>query len=114
METKKKYDVKNTKEMLDLVLGGVSVVVLAKADGKIDLNDAVLLIGLFPKVKPALDDMKMIPKELDDLDTVEAAELITHVMSRLAITDVHARMVIDKSLRFVIATYDLISEITKK
>ena len=102
---------KNLTELLDLILDGISIVVDAEADGKITLEDAGLLLRLVPSLGPAIGDIGMIPAELSAMTTEDSTELATHVMAKLAVTDEHARKVIDASLKTVVAIHGLIGAI---
>ena len=91
MATKKKtkapvvYDIKNTKEVLHLVFAIVKTFKMAKEnDGVINLADVQLLINLFPEMKAALSDIKLVAKELKDLDNEEVKELLTFSAAHLA------------------------------
>lgn len=116
--TRRKYamedKLKETKEMLDLVLDGVSIGVDATKDGKIALDDAALLLRLIPSLGPAIQDAGKIPAELAALQEADAAALVSHVMGKLAIEDAHAREVIDASLKAVAAVAVLVKVVAKK
>lgn len=103
----KSYGVKETKEALDLVLALIATGVDATKDGKVDFNDIPLLLGVFPKIQPALDGAGALPKELGDLSADEAKEIIAHVMGKLAIDDAKAVAVIGAALEAISANYKL-------
>lgn len=105
--------IKETKEMIDLLLEGVSIGVKASADGKVSLDDAALLLGLIPKLGPAVSGAGDIPKEIGDLDATEAGQLVTHVMTNLAVTDAKARDLINDSLSVAYSAYKLIKTLSK-
>lgn len=102
---------KELKELVDLALTGVEVGVKASADGKVDVQDLGLLLTLVPTVGPAIDGIGEIPGELADLSTEEAAELVAHVMAKLAVDDAKAREVIEKALKAAAAVYALVKAI---
>lgn len=104
---------KETKEMLDLVLDTVSIGVDATKDGKIALDDAALLLRLIPSLGPAIQDAGKIPAELAQMSEADAAALVAHVMERLAIQDEHARKVVDASLKAVAAVAHLVKTIAE-
>jgi len=108
-----KLGIKETKEMVDLILEGISVGVKASEDGKVTLDDATLLLGLVPKLGPALKDADQIPKELADLDAAEAAELVTHVTTNLAVTNQKAKDLINDALGLAYSAYKLIKTLKK-
>jgi hypothetical protein len=109
-----KKDLKATKEMLHLLLTGVKVGVQAAADKKIDLNDAGLLFQLVPAIGPAVADAKDIPAELSDLSEDEGVELVAFVAAELAIPDAHARKVVEKALKAIVAVAVLVRTIGEK
>lgn len=99
------------KNLLNLVLEGISVGVEANKDGKIGWSDLALLGKLVDDVGPAISTLGEIPTELSQLDSADAAELVSHVMLKLMIDDVKARAVIEKSLKLAVAGYDLVKAI---
>lgn len=105
METK---STKELKEALDLVLGGISVVGQAKADGKIDMNDLAFLIQLMPKIGPALDGVGEIPSEVSDLSAEEVADMASHVMARLAVDDAKAKALISGGFKVIGGAVEII------
>lgn len=104
------YGIKETKEVLDLILTGVNIGVSVAADGKISVEDGALLMQLFPVVGPALSDISLVPQELGELSAEESAELIAHVGGKLTIGDAHVAAVINKSLKLVHAGFELFME----
>lgn len=98
---------KDLKELLDLVLDGVSVAVDAEKDGKLDISDAALLLKLIPDVGPAFADIGNVPAELAAMSAEDAAEIVTYVMGKLAIADDKARKVIDAALKLAAAGYGM-------
>jgi hypothetical protein len=103
--------VKNTKELVKLVVDAYKVYGLAKADGKIDLKDLGLLLTLLPSIEPAFGDVSEIPAEMKDLDAAEASELASYVMAQLGSLPEHTTAIIDSSLGLLIAAYKLYSAI---
>lgn len=102
---------KETKELIDLILGAVAVSVDAQKDGKLSFEDAALLVKLIPDFVPAFEGMGQVPSELASMSEADAAELSTHVMVKLAIEDGKARKVVDAALKFAVAGYGLVSAI---
>jgi len=104
-------DIKNTKEMADLLLAGVDVVVKSKEDGVIDVSDLQHLFILIPYVQPAVEDAALIPGELMDLDTGEGAELLSKVMAKLSVDSARARLIIEKAAKVVISGLELFAAV---
>ena len=96
---------------MDLALAGVSVGVSASKDGKIGVEDFGYLMALVPVVGPAIEGIDKVPAELADLDESEAAEVIAHVMGKLAVDDAKAIAIIGKSLKAIAAVYELVKAV---
>lgn len=102
---------KELTELVDLILDGVSLAVDASKDGHIGLEDLPLLIKLVPDLGPAFENVGAVPAELAHLSADDASALVVHVMAKLAITDAHARKVIDSALKAAAAVYSLVTVI---
>lgn len=102
---------KELKELLDLALTGVEIAVDAGKDGHVGVEDLGLLLKLAPVVQPAIEGVGEIPAELADLSTEEAADVVAHVMAKLAIDHAKARLVIEKALKALVANYELIKAV---
>jgi hypothetical protein len=110
-EEKVSYGIKETKEALSAIIALANVGDMAAKDGKIDFADLPLLIGVVPKIQPAIDGSGLIPKELGDLSSAEAAEVIAFVGSELAIGDVKAKEIISQSLVVIAEIAKLVQKI---
>jgi hypothetical protein len=99
------------KNTLNLVLEGLSVGLEANKDGKIGWSDLALLGRMVDEIGPAISTMGEIPTELSQLDAAAAAQLVEHVMLKLMIDDAKARAVIEKSLKLVVAGYELVQAV---
>lgn len=95
--------------LVDLILDGLQVGIDAEKDSKIGFEDAALLMRLIPDLGPAFSNVGAVPGELAHLSAEDAASLMTHVMAKLAITNVHARAVIEASLKTATAVYGLLT-----
>lgn len=111
MDSKVSYGIKETKEALALVIGLANVASAAAKDGKIDMNDIALIFPLISKIQPAIDSVGVIPKEIGDLSSEEAAELITMVGAELAIVDEKAKVVISQGLVTIASIAKLVQTI---
>jgi len=101
--------IKETTEMLDLVVDLVSVIAEAKKNnGKIDIADLPLLFKLIPDLSPAFDGIGLIGKEFKDLSVEEAAALVAHVVARLNVTEEVAKEKLEASFGWLVATYKLV------
>jgi hypothetical protein len=98
---------KNLIEVVDLALGLLEAGTGAMKDGKLGIDDLLQLKSLVTVVGPAIGDVGEVPGELADLTTEEAAEVVGHVMLKLAIDDAKARAVVAASLKLAVAGYEL-------
>lgn len=104
-------DDKDLVALVDLLLDALGVVVDAEKDGKIDLNDVPLLMRLVPDLGPALSNLKAIPGEAKSLSSDQMTALATHVMTKLAIAEPHARAVVEASLNLGVSLLKLMEAI---
>ena len=100
--------VKELKEVINLILGGIKVGKDIMADGKVDFNDLALVMSLMPIIQPAFDGVATVPQELADLNEAEAQELIAHVMANLTVDDVKARKVVEASMKVAFSGFQLV------
>lgn len=103
--------IQGTKSVVHLAIMLVMTVEKAKADGKIDVSDIGLLFNLIPAIGPGVEGAKAFPKEMSDLSADEVAELSAFVMSELTIDDAKAKLVIEKALKLVGSSVELIAAI---
>jgi len=107
-----KLGLKETTEVCDLIVDMVKVGIEIGKDGKVSVEDVTTLFRLIPVVGPAFDNLKAIPEELKDMDPSEAAELVAHVATRLALENEKAQVITEKSLKCAVSIYDLVKTIT--
>ena len=82
------------------------MVVAAKADGKIDMNDFPYLMAAFPALMPLAGAYNNVLPELKDLSTEEAAQLIAYAMAEFTIGDEKAKAFVEATLHFAAAGYE--------
>ena len=108
------YNVSETKKVVSLVAKAVQVVTLVKQDGKVDFNDIGHLMVLYPALQ-ALPNFGVIPKEISDLDTVDAADLIAHVGLELGgLAEPKTKLIVEKSLLLIAAIVQLVDALSTK
>lgn len=100
-DPKMNYGLKETKEALDLVLAVYKAQGAVRADGKIDLNDLPHVMAILPVLSPGLDAVALVPKELGDLDSAEASELIAYVGSKLVVDSPKAQIILAHSFKIL-------------
>lgn len=81
----KKFDVKNTKEVIVLVLKSGEAVKKSLEDGKMDVADTANFFPIISLIQPALEGISLIPSEIKDLDAEEAQELIDLVAKDIGV-----------------------------
>lgn len=102
----------NLKKEIDLALTIVNIVIQARADGKLDMADFALLLQLIPVLGPAGSAMGQVVPELKDLDEAEGLTLVAYVVAKLATDDKKAALIVEKSLKLLVAGYELEKAIT--
>jgi hypothetical protein len=102
-----KYNIEQTKELIDFLLKGYGVFKQAYEDQKIDFTDVIYFVGLAPKIMPAFSGIQDIPNELKDLDQAEQKELIDFIIENLAVDSTKAKLIVEKSLYVLASGYDL-------
>lgn len=95
------------KAVLLLMFGLQKAYKDAMADGKIDLADLPVIMGLLPQIEGMASHFNDVIPELKDLSAEEGADLVAFAMAHLAITDAHASDVVDKSLKLALAALEL-------
>lgn len=106
-----KVGVESLKAVVDLGLALVEAGVKIAADGKIAIDDLGAVLAVIPAIPPVVALAPSLPAEAADLDQEEGAELVVHVMTKLAIDDAKARDVIAASLKVVVAAVGLVKAI---
>ena len=109
---KETHGIKNTKELIKLAADLASVLKQAKEnDGKIDLKDLPLVIGLSNSFGPAIDDANLALEEIRDLDSDEVKELINYLGSELdgKFTDKDLIKRLQAAVKFGIAAAELVA-----
>jgi hypothetical protein len=106
------------KNLIEVVDAGLIVVKLGidvGKDGKVDAQDLQLVLGAIPAlamaVPAAISDADQIPTELSQMTEEDAAAVVGHVMSKLAVDNVKAQRIAERSLKLAVAVYGLVKEI---
>lgn len=64
-------NVKNIVEVIQLAAAASNAYDLSRADGKIDFKDALNVLPVVPFIDPAVQDIKEVLPEFEDLDQAE-------------------------------------------
>lgn len=99
------YGIKETKECLDAGFAVLRAVKSSMEDGSISYLDIGNLIIVFPAIGPALENIAAVPKELSELSSEEAGELLAHAATQLGLAISEPKLVskINASLKLVLA-----------
>lgn len=76
-------NVKNLSEVVVLGCKAFAAYEESRKDGKIDAADILYLIPVAQAIKPALEDINLVPAEALDLDAAEMDELLAIVMAEI-------------------------------
>lgn len=105
-------EVKGVKNLKELVVFGAKVFngisEAKKSDGKIDLKDAYLLMGLFQPAIDAINEIGEVVPEFKDLSVEEAGELTAAIVAELGMVEEKAKIQVEKSLLAIKAIYEAI------
>lgn len=92
-------------QAVDGLIDVVQTILVVKKDGALGLlKQAPMLAVSLPL---ALAGVEKIPAEVKDLSVDEAVALGAHVVDRLDVTNVKARLIVEKALRAAVALNDL-------
>ena len=97
--------IKETKEALEFAAAIGNATGISLQDGKFDTLDIVNYINALSKFPAAVENAAEIPKELDDLDEAEAAELVEFVQTKLDLPQENIEQAIEDHLAVVATIY---------
>lgn len=106
-----KAGVQEFKQCIDLTLAVVALGLDVAKDGKVGLDDLGSVVKVLPFIAPAVEGMGQIPAELWDLSGEEVSELVSHVVVTLAVDDVKAKLILEKSLKVLASGFELFKAI---
>lgn len=105
-----KLGIENVKEVLKLGFAIGKGYKEAMEDGQVDASDIAVVIPIIKEIGPAFDGIKQVPKEIKDLDSEEAKELMSFAAAELGgvFSDEELIIKIDKGLKAGIAVVEFI------
>lgn len=74
-----KIDIKETKELIVLILEVGKATKKSFEDNKFEASDFANYFSVIPKLQPAFDGISNVPAEIKDMDTDELNELLAMV-----------------------------------
>jgi hypothetical protein len=104
-----KYGIDNLKKVVDLGCEVEQVVMKVIQNGNNTVANISLLAGALPQlmidVPAVINGWAQVIPEFKDLDNEESAELVTYVVTKLAVTDVKAQVIIEKAMKLALDMY---------
>lgn len=100
--------------VLDLLVDGVLDGIKAVENGKNVVADAPLLMQLVQDAIAAGPNFSAAVSELESLSPADDADVVTHVVAKLAIPDAHARLIVDAAIEAAGAVLVLVEAILNK
>lgn len=101
VEAAQQYGIKETKEALDLAFAAIHCGISIAEDKKVDLQDLTHVIALVPMLQPGLGDIALVPKEIGELSTEEANELVAYAAAKLTLPGAKAKIYVAYSLKLI-------------
>ena len=107
------HSIKETKEVLKFLFVAFKQGKIALEDGAMSMFDVRHFFAVLPLVKPALDDIKLVPAEIKNLDESEIAELMAFCKAEFfpLLGDKELLAKIEIGLEAAHAMYKLVKEI---
>lgn len=102
------HGIKETKEVVMLLLSLIEAVVSSFDDGKINLTDLFRFYGALRDAGPALKDIGKVREEIMDLSDNEKSELETFIIEEFNIENDIVEAYIEKALQASLLILDLI------
>lgn len=109
-------NVKNLSEVVVLGCKAFAAYEESRKDGKIDAADILYLIPVAQAIKPALEDINLVPAEALDLDAAEMDELLAIVMAEIPSlkTKVDALIKVKAVVKLLLAAKDCYNAFSAK
>lgn len=98
--------IEDLKELISMVIEITDCTYVAYADGKLDWTDISHMWGVIQKIGPAVAGIDNVPAELSDLTAEECDELIALVGEELTTPTEHSKIVVEKCLKALKASYE--------
>jgi len=103
-----KIGIDETKDVLLFAVLFANAINKTFADGKVTLADLPNFFNVVLKLPAALNGINKVPSEINDLDENELKTLLQIVKDNLGLQTDQVKVVLQKSLDFVFAAYNLI------
>lgn len=105
------YGIKETGELQDFLATIINLADTTSADGKIDTFELISFVQVIPQVRPAIEGLKEIPKELGDLSEAERVALALRAAERLKLRNANTERLAEKGYALTLAFVEYYNEI---
>lgn len=102
------YGLKETKELVSFGISVGHAIDLSLEDGKIGLDDAIHFYKAVLAAGDAFKDVKMVPKELGDMDAAERSELLSYVQENFDVSNDKLEAVVEGALGLALQVYNFV------
>lgn len=103
------YDVKETKEVLKLLIELGEGLEKAFADKKFEISEIALLITPLMFSTAALEGIALMPKEIKDMDAAEFAEIKEYIEVELDLENDKIELIIEKAIGLAMNVMNFVS-----
>lgn len=107
------YGIQETAELQDFLTTIANLADASLADGRVDTLELISFIQIVPQVRPAIEGLKLIPKELGDLSAEERAVLSARLSERLKLRNANVEILSEKGYALVLSFVEFFSELRR-
>jgi hypothetical protein len=101
---------KETRELLDLLIESGNFIGKAMEDGKIGFSDAFYVLGVLKKIGPAVKGVQLVPAELQSATPEELDGLRDYIKKKFDIPQDKIEGVVEHALEILIRVAKLIGQ----
>lgn len=106
--------IKDTDEVVTLIILAAKGAIESAADGKFDASDLPKLMPALLAAGPAIEGIQNVPAELWDLDSEEGVKIVGRIAGELTLSNEHAKKILVAGLQAAVANYGLVKVILDK
>lgn len=107
------YGIQETAELQDFLTTIANLADNTLADGKVDTLELIGFIQIVPQVRPAIEGLKSIPKELGDLTSDERAVLAARMADRLKLRNKNVEVLSEKGYALTLSFVEFFAELRR-
>lgn len=101
--------VKETTELVKFLAALGNATDTALEDGKVNLFDITLFLGLIPGISPALNGINEVPAELGDLDNTERSYIVQELERTLLLRNFVTEQLVEKGFDLALHFVEFVS-----